>query len=148
MKRFFVIVFVVFCISSVFAVNALAKGGQGKGMSNTAYGRLYNPSTVESFSGVVEEYGVASFGRGMSQGVHLVIKTDKETLSVHLGPVWYMNKQTIQIAKGDKVEIVGSRVVFNDNPAIIASSVKKGDQTLMLRDPKGVPAWAGSRGGR
>jgi len=27
----------------------------------------------------------------MGRGVHLMLKTDKETISVHLGPVWYID---------------------------------------------------------
>jgi len=86
--------------------------------------------------------------RGMSRGVHLVLKTDKgETIPVHLGPEWYIDKQEITFKPGDKVQIRGSRITFEDKPAIIAAEVTKDGRTLQLRDSNGVPVWAG-RGGR
>jgi hypothetical protein len=36
-------------------------------------------------------------------------------------------------------------VTFEGKPAIIAAEIKKGDETLRLRDDAGVPAWSGWR---
>jgi hypothetical protein len=83
--------------------------------------------------------------KGMSSGVHLMVKTEKETVSVHLGPAWYIENQDVKIEPKDKVEIKGSRVTFEGKPAIIAAEIKKGDETLRLRDDAGVPAWSGWR---
>jgi len=81
--------------------------------------------------------------KGMYSGIHLVLKTDKEIIAVHLGPEWYIERQDVTLEKGDKVEVKGSRVTFNGKPAIIAAELKKGDSGLILRDSAGVPAWAG-----
>jgi hypothetical protein len=81
----------------------------------------------------------------MSYGIHLMVKTDKETISVHLGPAWYIENQDTTIEPEDKVEIKGSRVAFEDEPAIIAVEIKKGDEILVLRDKNGFPAWSGWR---
>jgi Glu-tRNA(Gln) amidotransferase subunit E-like FAD-binding protein len=81
----------------------------------------------------------------MSYGVHLSLKTDKETINVHPGPAWYIENQDIKIQTGDKIEIKGSRVSIQGKPAIIAAEVKKGDEVLKLRDEKGFPVWAGWR---
>jgi hypothetical protein len=81
----------------------------------------------------------------MSKGVHLTLKTDKETVSVHLGPAWYLENQDVKIEKKDRLEIKGSRVSFGGKPAIIASEVRKGDQILTLRDNDGFPVWSAWR---
>jgi hypothetical protein len=81
----------------------------------------------------------------MSSGVHLIVKTDKEPLSVHLGPTWYIQRQDIKIMPGDKVEITGSKINFQGQPAIIATEVKKGTEILKLRDQNGFPVWSGWR---
>ncbi len=81
----------------------------------------------------------------MSSGVHLTVKMDKETISVHLGPAWYVQRQDIKIVPGDKVEITGSRIIFQRQPAIIAAEVKRGDEILKLRDENGFPVWSGWR---
>jgi hypothetical protein len=81
----------------------------------------------------------------MYSGIHLMLKTEKETIAVHLGPEWYIERQDVKLEKGDKIEVKGSRITFDGKPAIIAAECKKGDSVLILRDSTGVPAWAGWR---
>lgn len=78
-------------------------------------------------------------------GVHLIVKTEKETIDVHLGPGWYIENQDVKIMPADKVEVKGSRITFQGKPVIIAAEVKKGEETLKLRDENGFPVWAGWR---
>ncbi|MGE5892962.1 MAG: DNA-binding protein [bacterium] len=120
------------------------KGSGGWGMG-TQYGRLYDPKTVETISGEVASIDKITPMKGMSYGVHLVVKTDKETVSVHLGPGWYIENQDIKIESKDKIEVRGSRTSFEGKPAIIAAEVKKGDELLRLRDDSGFPVWSGWR---
>jgi len=117
-------------------------GGWGPG---TQYGRLYNPKTVEPIIGEVVSVDTITPLKGMSSGVHLMVKTDQETISVHLGPAWYVQRQDIKIVPGDKVEITGSRITYQGKPAIIAAEAKKGDEILKLRDENGLPVWSGWR---
>ena len=119
-------------------------GGQGRGWgARDAYNRMFNPQTVQTLSGDVVNVDKFIPSKNMSYGVHLILKTEKGTIPVHLGPSWYMEKQPVTIAAGDKVEVTGSRVTYQGNPAIIAAEVKKGDQILKLRNAAGIPAWAG-----
>jgi|WetSurMetagenome_2_1015567.scaffolds.fasta_scaffold115294_1 hypothetical protein len=120
------------------------KGGGGWG-AGTPYSRMYNPKTVETISGEVVSIDKITPMKDMYYGVHAVIKTDKETISVHLGPGWYIENQDVKIAPKDKIEVKGSRITFEGKPAIIAAEVKKGDDVLMLRDAGGLPAWSGWR---
>ncbi len=83
--------------------------------------------------------------KGMGYGVHIMVKTDQETISVHLGPSWYIENQDIKIEVGDKVDVKGSRIMFDDSHSMIAAKVKKGDETLTLRDENGFPVWSGWR---
>jgi hypothetical protein len=120
------------------------KGSGGWGMG-APYGRMYDTKTVEIIRGVVEKIEMITPMRGMSHGVHLLLKTKNKTLDVHLGPSWYIENQDVKIMPGDEVEVTGSRITFQNKPAIIAAEVKKGDEVLRLRDSDGVPAWAGWR---
>jgi hypothetical protein len=74
---------------------------------------------------------------------HLSLKTDKETIDVHVGPSWFLTQNTTGFAKGDQVEVTGSRVKFGDKDALIAREIKKGDETLTLRNAQGFPVWSG-----
>ena len=120
------------------------RGSGGWGMGSQ-YNRLYNLATVETLSGTVESVDKVTPMKGMYAGVHIMLNTEKETISIHLGPEWYVERQDVKIAKGDTIGVKGSRVTFADKPAIIAAEVKKGDSTLVLRDSNGIPAWAGWR---
>jgi hypothetical protein len=117
-------------------------GGWGPG---TPYNRMYDPKTVETVSGEVVNVSQITPNKGMGAGVHMTVKTDKETVSVHLGPSWYLENQDVKIEPKDKVEVKGSKITFGGKPTIIAVEVKKGDEVLKLRDDAGFPVWAGWR---
>jgi hypothetical protein len=114
--------------------------------SNVVAQRNYDPKTVETLQGKVLSVDKATRGQGRSYGVHLTLQTDKETVAVHLGPVWYIDKQTPKIEANDIITVTGSRVTIDGKPAIIAAQVNKGNEILKLRDENGIPAW--SRAGR
>jgi hypothetical protein len=120
------------------------RGSGGWGMGS-AYQKMYNPATVEALAGEVVAVEKTIPMKGMSYGVHVELKTDKETVSVHLGPGWYIESLDTKIEKGDKIEVKGSRVTMMGEPAIIAAEVKKDTSVLQLRDENGFPVWAGWR---
>ncbi len=136
----------VFTASFVFAqpMRGVWKGSGGWGMGSQ-YNKMYNPATVETVSGTVEAVKKFTPMKGMYSGIHIMLKTDKESVDVHLGPEWYIERLDTKIEKGDKIEVKGSKVTMMGKPAIIAAEVKKGDSTLVLRDSAGIPAWAGWR---
>ena len=74
-----------------------------------------------------------------------MLKTDRESVAVHLGPGWFIEKQDVQIKASDKITVIGSRIKYDGKPAIIAVEVEKGDDILDLRDKNGFPRWAGWR---
>ncbi len=150
MKKIRVMIAVFSIIAFFFATESFAqrgimwKGSGGWGMG-TSYGKMYNPKTVETLTGEVVSVDKITPMKGMSYGIYLTMKTEKETVSVHLGPGWYIENQDIKIEPKDKVEVKGSRVTFGGKPAIIAAEVKKGKEALKLRDESGFPVWSGWR---
>jgi uncharacterized secreted protein with C-terminal beta-propeller domain len=149
-KNVVILVAVISVIVLFFATESFAqrgmkwKGSGGWGME-TPYGKMYNPKTVETISGEVVSVDKITPMSGMSYGVHMTIKTDKETISVHMGPGWYIENQDIKIEPKDKIEVKGSRITFQGKPAIIAAEVKKRDEILKLRNENGFPYWSGWR---
>jgi len=117
-------------------------GGWGPG---SQYNKMYDPKVVETITGEVTAVDRITPAKGMSGGVHMNVKTDKETISVQLGPSWYLENQDVKIEAKDKVEVKGARTTFAGKPAIIAAEVKKGDEVLKLRDDSGFPVWSGWR---
>jgi hypothetical protein len=140
-----IVVFGFFFVTDSYAQKGTSWKGSGGWGTGSQYVRMYDPKTIETITGTVEKVDKITPGKGMSYGIHLKVKTEKETIDVHLGPGWYIENQDIKIVTGDKVDIKGSRVTFHDKPLIIAAEVRKGDDVLQLRDENGFPFWAGWR---
>ena len=119
---------------------ALAQGrGYGTGMS------MYDPKTEVTVKGTIEDVQQLTGRRGWS-GTHLVLKTDAATFDVHVGPSSYIAQQKFAFAKGDMIEVIGSKVTIADKQALLAREITKDGKTLVLRNAQGVPQW--SRGQR
>jgi len=106
--------------------------------------RLYDVTTEVTLKGTVEEVTQVA-GPGRMGGVHLKLKTDKETVAVHLGPNFYLEEHNFKLAKGDAVEVIGSRVKMAEQEVVLAREVVKGQTRLKLRTETGVPLWARPR---
>ena len=123
MKRMLVVAIGLSVLGILTTSGSWAQGGprwQGSGGwgPGGAYMKLYDPKTVESFTGEVVKVDLVPM-RGMSGGLHLTLKKEKETIPVHLGPSWYLERQDLKLAPKDRVEIKGSRVTFGGKPAVI-----------------------------
>ncbi|MBK9017726.1 MAG: DNA-binding protein [Saprospiraceae bacterium] len=110
--------------------------------NNNNYNRLFDAKTIVELNGTIEKIEKITPEKGMSTGVHLLVKTGKtETISVHLGPSWYLDNQELQFVVGDKISIKGSKITYQNAPAVIAMSVTRGEHVLMLREKNGAPKW-------
>ena len=138
-----IIVALVMCGFSV-APTTLAQARRGAGGGPLA--RTYDTNTVETIRGEVLSVEKASPPQDRGYGIHLVLKTDKETIPVHLGPASYVEQQAPRIEPKDNVEVTGSRVTLEGKSALIAAQIKIGNHVLKLRDEAGRPAWAGRPG--
>lgn len=118
--------------------------GQGKGMPK------YDPANEVTVQGTVEEVKEQThlIGQRKQTGTHLVVKTDKETIEAHLGPSSFLAEKNFAFAKGDQIEVTGSKAKIASADVLLAREIKKGGQTLTLRDAKGVPAWSMGRRSR
>ncbi len=109
-------------------------------------GRAYNPATEITVKGTVDEVNEFS-QRGGARGIHVRLKTNQGTLDVRLGPSGFLAAKGLTVEKGDHIEVTGSKVTYNQVEAVLARVVKKGDTVVTLRDPDGVPLWAGAQSG-
>jgi hypothetical protein len=108
---------------------------------------MYDVKTETMITGTVQSVdsvsGAGGGGRHAAGGTHLVVKTEKETLAVHVGPTAYLTEQRITLGTGDTLEILGSRIAMDGESVVIARQIKKGDNTWTLRDASGRPLWSG-----
>jgi hypothetical protein len=73
-------------------------------------------------------------------GLHLMLKTEKETVEVHACPVRFLSELDFAVETGDTLTVIGS--LKKDPPVIVARELRKGQLSLVLRDEKGVPNWS------
>ncbi len=83
-----------------FAGNIYSQNGWGPGSS---YNSMYDTKTVETISGSVISVQQILPDKNMSSGIHLLLVTENGSVSVHLGPAWYIDNQDTQIRNGDNV---------------------------------------------
>jgi hypothetical protein len=126
-------------LGSVAGAQSAPTGRQGSPM--------YDVKTETTITGTVESVenitGAGGRGRRGMGGTHLALKTEKDSVAVHVGPTAYLAEKKITLGKGDRLEILGSRVTIDNETFLIARQIKKGDNTWMLRDASGRAAWSG-----
>ncbi|MGC2112864.1 MAG: hypothetical protein WA655_25325 [Candidatus Korobacteraceae bacterium] len=104
----------------------------------------YDPKTEVTVKGTVEEVQQQQGKHGW-MGTHLLLKTDSGSLDVHVGPSEYIAENHFSFAKGDKIEVTGSKGVMQNKDTLLAREIMKDGKTLTLRNAQGIPAWSGSR---
>ena len=105
----------------------------------------YDTATNIDVMMVVTDVKDVAEGNPLS-GMHLIVrresaKAKSETTDVYLAPDDYMKGCGCHFAKGDRIQVKGSRVKYNGGPAVLARELRLGATTVFLRDEHGVPYW-------
>ena len=100
----------------------------------------YDPKAEVTFKGTIEDFHESQM-RGDHPGLHLVVKTETESIEVHACPVRFMKELDFALDKGDAVAVVGSRP--GGTGVVVAREITKGQTSLTLREKNGEPIWVG-----
>lgn len=120
----------------VLLVTATALWGQ----KSASLGPKYNLASETTIKGTVEDLKVVP---GAMEGIHLLLKNDAETILVHVAPEKFLKEMDSQFAKGDQLEVIGSKIKAEDGTdELLARQIVKSGNQLLLRDKKGTPIWA------
>ena len=98
----------------------------------------YDVKAEVTIKGVVEDIHESKM-RGDHPGLHLILKTETETIEVHACPVLFMSELEFAIEKGDTLTVDGSRPEAGG--IVVAREITKGQVSLRLRDKTGAPVW-------
>ena len=144
MKRLVLIgIFAITFVLQIAMTNAFGGIAMGERIG------MYNAQMPTTVKCVIAEVGKVDqiWGpmKGKSYGVNLTVKTDKETLTVYLGPSWFIDRQNIKIEKSDIIEVRGCKKIYNGKFVIVAQEIIKNKEVLKLRDEDGNPVWEGER---
>ena len=109
------------------------------------YKKIFDSKTIKTISGqVIKVDQVPEPGFGMEMRLTVFIDK-KEVLPIYLGPAFYIvgSEQAKHFKIGDQVTVSGSQVTVKGEPFMIATTVKRGNEVLRLRDKDGTPEWVG-----
>lgn len=105
----------------------------------------YDTTTEAIFQGTVADVREVDHAGFRGKGLHVTLKTTGETFDVHVGPAAFVQEKNLTLAKGDELEVTGSKVKEEGGSSVIAKSIRKGGTTVTLRDDRGRPLWSGGR---
>ncbi len=116
--------------------------GPGRG---DPYKKIFDSKTIKTISGQVIKVDQVP-EPGLDMEMRLIVFIDKkEVLPVYLGPSFYIvgSEQAKRFKIGDQVTVTGSQATRGGEPFMIATTVKRGNEVLRLRDKDGNPEWIG-----
>jgi sporulation protein YlmC with PRC-barrel domain len=118
-------------------------GGWG---ADTPYGRLYDPAKEQTISGQVVSRETSAPMAGMTPGMQMLVQTDDgQKTRVQVGPVWYLERQDLDMKANTHVQVTGARAEIDGQPVLMAREVQFDGQILTLRDAQGMPMWSSLR---
>ena len=126
--------------------DAARSQGRGQGFRPCPYSAYLCPvqQTCKPFAadGKVAQVVTETLGESMYPGLAVVVDTKTQgRVHVHLGPVWYLERQDFEIKPGDEVGIKGMGTKKDGQMDVVAYELMIGDHVLLLRDAQGRPNW-------
>jgi hypothetical protein len=116
--------------------------GQMGQMGSMQHGQMNSNGQMGQMGNMGQMGQMGQMGHRGHMGLHLTLKTDSESYTVLVGPAQFVKDKGFTFAKGDQIEVTGSKVKFGDGDALIAREIKKGDKILTLRNAQGIPDWS------
>ena len=139
-------VFVLMALNPMMDFPAWGQG-RGQGFRPCPYSPYKCPvkETCKAFedTGKLVQQSTVTLEEGMHPGMAVTVETKTHgPVTVHLGPVWYLERQEFELKAGDEVHIKGMCEKGQDGKMqVIAYELTQGDHVLHLRDAKGRPNW-------
>lgn len=124
----------------------MAALGAPSNQKDTAPAAEPHYDTGTNISVIVVVTDVKEVADGPLNGLHLIVrpesaKGNSETTDVYLAPDEYLKDFGCHFAKGDRIDVKGSKVKLNGAAVVLAREVRMESTTVYLRDEHGVPYW-------
>ena len=93
--------------------------------------------------GKVVQVLTETLAEGMHPGMAIIMDTKGHgQVLVHLGPVWYLERQEFELNPGDEVRVKGMcEKEIDGKLQVTAYELTKGNYVMSLRDSQGRPNW-------
>ena len=133
------------CFLALGAASASASDKAAKDAKTDSEIR-YNTATVVDFRATVTAIREVSKTDPLD-GLYLTVKTEIngafkiETFDVYVGPADFVKAFEITFAKGDKIQVIGSKVNVDGVDIVLAREISRQQLTTLLRGKNGEPFW-------
>lgn len=132
----------------LISLSYAAVGGSGLEFEDLIPRDEYDPNTIHTISGPVQEVQLIPKLTGMGSSVVVRFGSEEDAIYALLGPDWFLRNQDFYIEVEDRLKVTGSSITFQEKRVIIASEVEHQGKTLYLRNEKtGTPEWSEWRKG-
>jgi len=121
-----------------------SRGGRGQGFRMCPYrvSQEVHVCVAGKINGRITRLRVETFSSDMEPGLAVEVQTpDKGLVHVHLGPLWFLERQETDLKPGDEVTIQGYCYKLAGQERLLAAEIMHKDHKLVLRDPQGIPYW-------
>ncbi|OHB52973.1 MAG: hypothetical protein A2Y07_11990 [Planctomycetes bacterium GWF2_50_10] len=107
------------------------------------FDKKFDPAKIETIEGRITNVSSFKPQRDASEGTQIKIRTPEDkTVTVQLGPKSVLDQQKVDLARGEKVKVTGSRTEHLLRSVVIASELMTQDgKTIKFRDEQGQPVW-------
>ena len=103
---------------------------------------FFDRNTVDTILGTVISVDKQVTPLHKYYGISVKLRTDHGDFIVYVGPHWFLQRQNLSLAPGDRLEVTGSRLAIDDVPSMIAAEVRKNQVIYRLRNKyEGTPLW-------
>jgi DNA/RNA endonuclease YhcR with UshA esterase domain len=106
--------------------------------AETAPAPKYDKSSEVKVKGIIDDVKTTA-----DNTVHITLKSDKGSFDVTVAPEKFLKEMEITFAKGDTVQVLGSQLMIDGNPALLAREVIRNGDVMVMRDEHGKPVWLG-----
>ncbi len=126
---------ILIALLAIAVLPAFANPQNGKGPP-------YDVTKEVTLKGVVTDVVDRTCPMSGGMGSHLMLKVaDGSSIEVHLAPTKFVKSYELVFHKGDQIEVIGSKVNFEDKDTIFARQITRGNDSFIFRDEKGKPVW-------
>ncbi len=101
----------------------------------------YNAAAETTVSGVVAESREFFCPISEDQEMHLLLRTSQGATLIHVAPSRFLRAQQFPINPDDPISVVGTRLNYQGQDAMLAREITHGNEVLIVRDHQGRPLW-------
>ena len=132
-----------FCTRLLFLGALLILAGRLPGIAQKAAGSgssapKYDLHVETTVKGTVDEVKLPPKANEIA---YLAVKSGSDVVDVYLCPKSFLDDMGVTYSKGDEVVVTGAKAKLDASDIILAREIVKGNDTVTLRDNKGLPVW-------